>query len=643
MDEGDRFEAVLRYHERSKHRFDRYAPGPRQLDWRNQPDPFRRWTGAALTRLPLLPPPSAPRYDDLYRARAVPAAHVDLCALSRLLRYAFGLSAWKQAGGSRWPLRCNPSSGNLHPTEAYVLAGALEGLADAPALYHYAPREHALERRADCPAELRARMLRGWPPGALLVVLTAVHWREAWKYGERAFRYCQHDAEHAIGALRVAAAMLGWRAVVMDDTPDATLDALLGLNRDADFAGAEREAAELALVVWPAAAASSATSPSELDGTPPPVLDAAHAAELARQRWYGTANRLSRDDPVPWDAIDEVAQATRRSVSASSPPCAPDAAEPGGPPSPASPSMSCRASPASPPAPPPPPASPSMSFRASPASPASPAAPASPPSPASPATPTSRAAPTAGAAPDLPGGPRAAETGPTAASIVRQRRSLLACDGRTPVPGARFYAMLGRVMPRVERPLALRPMPWDAIPWRPAIHLALFVHRVEGLDPGLYALARDPARLDALKAAMQRQFEWTPPRGCPPDLPLHLLLRGDARSLATQVSCWQDIAGDGAFSLGMLAEYRARLVEHGPSFYRRLYWECGLIGQVLYLEAEAAGVRATGIGCFFDDPVHQVFGIGDLDFQSLYHFTVGGPVDDPRLSTLPPYPGREAE
>jgi hypothetical protein len=54
-------------------------------------------------------------------------------------------------------------------------------------------------------------------------------------------------------------------------------------------------------------------------------------------------------------------------------------------------------------------------------------------------------------------------------------------------------------------------------------------------------------------------------------------------------------------------------------------------------EAEAAGVRATGIGCFFDDPVHQVFGFRDLTFQSLYHFTIGGPLDDPRLTTLPPY------
>jgi hypothetical protein len=221
--------------------------------------------------------------------------------------------------------------------------------------------------------------------------------------------------------------------------------------------------------------------------------------------------------------------------------------------------------------------------------------------------------------------------------IIRQRRSLLACDGRTSIPAERFYQMLSRVMPRVELDVARRPMPWDAIPWEPAIHFGLFVHRVEGIDAGLYALARDPAKVEKLKAAMHPQFAWRAPPGCPGSLPLYLLERGDARQLATQVSCRQDIAGEGAFSLGMIAEYQENLVAHGPSFYRRLFWEAGAIGQVLYLEAEAAGVRATGIGCFFDDPVHDVFGFRDLAFQSRYHFTVGGPLDDPRLTTLPPY------
>jgi hypothetical protein len=225
----------------------------------------------------------------------------------------------------------------------------------------------------------------------------------------------------------------------------------------------------------------------------------------------------------------------------------------------------------------------------------------------------------------------------SAGQIIHQRRSLLACDGRTSIPAERFYRMLARVMPRVELDVARRPMPWDAIPWEPAIHFGLFVHRVEGIEPGLYALARDPRKLEKLKRSMHAHFAWEAPPGCPQDLPLYLVERGDARSLATQVSCRQGIAGEGAFSLGMLAEYEASLVAHGASFYRRLFWEAGAIGQVLYLEAEASGVRSTGIGCFFDDPVHQVFGFSDLAFQSLYHFTVGGPVDDPRLTTLPAY------
>ncbi len=65
----------------------------------------------------------------------------------------------------------------------------------------------------------------------------------------------------------------------------------------------------------------------------------------------------------------------------------------------------------------------------------------------------------------------------------------------------------------------------------------------------------------------------------------------------------------------------------------------GLIGQVLYLEAEAAGVRSTGMGCYFDDLMHQLLdmNLADDAWQSLYHFTVGGALEDERLTTLPAY------
>ncbi len=62
-----------------------------------------------------------------------------------------------------------------------------------------------------------------------------------------------------------------------------------------------------------------------------------------------------------------------------------------------------------------------------------------------------------------------------------------------------------------------------------------------------------------------------------------------------------------------------------------------MIGQVLYLEAEAAGIQGTGIGCYFDDAVHEMLGITDKRWQSLYHFTVGKGHQDGRIQTIQPY------
>ena len=136
---------------------------------------------------------------------------------------------------------------------------------------------------------------------------------------------------------------------------------------------------------------------------------------------------------------------------------------------------------------------------------------------------------------------------------------------------------------------------------------------------------RDEARLDAFRTACDDRFAWGHVGSS--GMPLYTLALGDCREAAAHASCFQAIVGDSAFSLGMVADFARTLEENGAWAYRRLFWETGLIGQVLYLEAEAAGVRSTGMGCYFDDFVHQLLGI-DLPndaWQSLYHFTVGGP------------------
>jgi SagB-type dehydrogenase family enzyme len=558
----DPVDRVMHYHVRTKHHFHKYARSLGYLDWANQPNPFRRFEGATLARLPLLAndeEPRSPSYDAMYRHEAVASRPLTTETVSRFFELALGLSAWKKAGESEWALRNNPSSGNLHPTEGYVLLPAVDGLDLPPGLYHYASKEHGLELRADFPPDAITRLLSDFPRGAFLFGLTSVHWREAWKYGERAFRYCNHDVGHAIGSARLAAATLGWNMVLLDGLDQNQAAILLGTHRREDFRDVEPEHPDCLAVVWPSGGEKPAASGMPLS------LDQALVKVLIAGPWHGKANELSREHGVHWDIIDEAAEASWKTTTDKS--------------------MVALSTPA-------------------------------------------------GSSLGAFGG---SLTTSDAGTIIRQRRSAVSFDAKTSLSAATFFHMLQRVMPLVDRPQLDRPIPWDVWPWNPAIHLMLFVHRVEGLPPGLYMLVRDPNKLPLLQQSMNPELEWTPAPGCPADLPLYWLFQGDAQRLAAQVSCHQGIAGDSAFSLGMLAEFEGRLRQGGAWWYPRLFWEAGLVGQVLYLEAEAAGVRGTGIGCFFDDPVHEIVGIKDLSVQSLYHFTIGGPVDDERLMTLPPY------
>jgi SagB-type dehydrogenase family enzyme len=561
----DPVDQVIDYHIRTKHHFNQYARSLGYLDWANQPDPFRRYAGARVIHLPLLDPdamPVSPSYESIYHGGAVPSERVTVRTLSRFFEFALALSAWKRAGESQWALRSNPSSGNLHPTEGYVLLPSIEGLEMPAGLYHYAPKEHALEARAASAGDLVGKLLQAFPPDAFLFGLTSVHWREAWKYGERAFRYCHHDVGHAIGSARIAAATLGWKAALLDACDQHTVASVLGADRVGDYAEVEPEHPDCLMVVWPAE--NDRLHPT---GRIPLSLEKSAVASLVQMMtWTGRANRLSTDHAVQWDLIDLAAEA-----------CWKRQAE-------------------------------DMTIDVSQAH--------------------ESAVPLPGAA--IGGGRPAGQ-------IIRQRRSAVAFDAKTSIPAATFFDMLARVMPRAELPQAARPMPWDTWPHDPAVHLMLFVHRVDGLGPGLYFLARDRKKLAFVQQSMSAELTWQSVPDCPDQLPLYWLLEGDARKLAAQVSCHQDIAGDSAFSLGMLVEFEGLLRTRGAWCYPRLFWEAGMVGQVLYLEAEAAGVRATGIGCFFDDPVHEIVALKGLSLQSLYHFTIGGPVEDRRLMTLPPY------
>lgn len=517
---------VLAYHARTKHHFHRYAAGPHGLDWDSQPDPFRSFAGATVFPLPLLAPGQPGiGYAELFSPAATRTASWSLATLAGVLELGLGLAAWKAYGRHRWALRCNPSSGNLHPTEAYFVGGAPPGLAFG--VYHYLSRDHVLERRARLPDA-------PWPGPGGLIALTSVPWREAWKYGERAWRYCLLDAGHAAASLRLAAACFGLGARLCWHYGDDDLATLTGIDRAADFGDAEEEIPELALWLGADARCPEGPLPSPVD-------------------WQGRANRLSPYHAHEWPAISEAVRAAHKPPTATTP----QAFEP------------------------------------------------LPPLLASDAT--------------VP-----------AATLIRRRRSAQAYDGHTGMEAARFFRLLDATRPRPGVPAP------DVLPWSPAIHLLFFVHRVEGLPPGLYLLARSAAGEKRLRHALARGCDWERPAHAPAGLAVYRLAEGDVRDAAKRLSCHQDIAADGAFALAMLGELDG-VLEEGPWGYRRLLVEAGAIGQVLYLEAEAAGLSGTGMGCFFDDPVAELIGLKDPGIISVYHFAVGRALPDERLATVPGY------
>src|SRR5258708_27688175 len=115
----------------------------------------------------------------------------------------------------------------------------------------YRADTHALERRDIFATAVWQSLTVELPAGSFLVGLTSILWREAWKYGERAFRYCQHDVGHALAALRFSAGLLGWQIRMATTWSTSDISRLLGTDRHDDFRVEEHEEPELLLVIVP--------------------------------------------------------------------------------------------------------------------------------------------------------------------------------------------------------------------------------------------------------------------------------------------------------------------------------------------------------------------------------------------------------
>ena len=140
-------QTIISYHERTKHHPHRYAQSLGFLDWDNQPNPFRSYPGAIEVALSLNGVASKTSYEQMLSRSKIQPAKLNLESLSKFLEFSLALSAWKSIQHSKWSLRINPSSGNLHPTEAHLILPPGVIAKDKAALCHYNPLKHCLEVR----------------------------------------------------------------------------------------------------------------------------------------------------------------------------------------------------------------------------------------------------------------------------------------------------------------------------------------------------------------------------------------------------------------------------------------------------------------------------------------------------------------
>ena len=285
-------ERLFDYHQATKHSYDSVRTNAHFLDWRNQPDPFRTYEGAPLIMLPAEPGfPKAgtfatmaalaegPRTAKGSKPKYRQEVELDVAWLSRLLWNSMGISAWKKVPGTsyRYSLRVNPSSGNLHPTETHLALVGFTGVDDG--LYHYRADRHALELRSrgNWTDQLARALVLPWAAESPLIVgLTSIFWREAWKYRDRAYRYCCHDLGHALMSLLLAARALGLPGGVVAHFSDLRLTYALGL--------AESDEAPMAFLVFP------------------PQRPSGRLPALRPQKPTGIPNQLSAEE-VPYELL----------------------------------------------------------------------------------------------------------------------------------------------------------------------------------------------------------------------------------------------------------------------------------------------------------------------------------------------------
>ena len=203
------------------------------LDWDNKPFPFKIYTATPAVALPRsFEPVALDTLTAIARGGAPDSVTLDLERLAALLYLSAGVTKKKvYSGGGEVLFRAAASTGALYQTEVYVAAGDVDGL--APGLYHFSPGDFMLR-------QLRAGDVRGAMAHAAadpelggraaIVVLTAIYWRNTWKYQARGFRHLFWDSGTMLANMLASGSALGLAPSLVTGFVDDEVNRVLGMD-----------------------------------------------------------------------------------------------------------------------------------------------------------------------------------------------------------------------------------------------------------------------------------------------------------------------------------------------------------------------------------------------------------------------------
>ncbi|HWG98832.1 MAG TPA: SagB/ThcOx family dehydrogenase [Pilimelia sp.] len=208
------------------------------------PAMFKRYPNAPVVHLPRRMLPMRAPVEDVFAARRThhtfAATPVGVDELATVLALTFAPQQFLD-GGAFGPqqARVAASAGGRHEVECYVAVFDVTGV--PPGLYHYAPEVHGLELLdATVDRGRIAALVYAQEPsyqGAFTCLTTTVAARLSWKYRHpRAYRLWMYDAGHYGQTFALVCTALGLAPFQTVAFHDSRVEALLGVDADAEFA-----------------------------------------------------------------------------------------------------------------------------------------------------------------------------------------------------------------------------------------------------------------------------------------------------------------------------------------------------------------------------------------------------------------------